>query len=117
MVGGYRRWPLTGEPSIEQRLAGIEDLDREIWELRRALVERLAEVRQGRGVFDAPARAQLARLRQLEQDVRQKRRAVEDLVDAARNAVAQRRAGESPGQAPASGAARLPGSNPGAIRR
>jgi hypothetical protein len=83
---------LTGEPTIESRLAEIEDREREIWELRRALSQRLAEVRQRRGVFDATARAQLARLRELESAVRLERREIDVLVDEARATVETKRA-------------------------
>jgi hypothetical protein len=83
---------LTGHPSIEDRLAALEDHQREIWDLRRALTERLEAVNRGRDLFDAPTRAMLHRLRELEHLVRAERREAERLVDDARESVVARRA-------------------------
>jgi hypothetical protein len=103
---------LARAPTIESRLAQLEDLERELWEIRRSLAARLDGVRRGRAVFDASARAQLARLRDLEGLARVERRAVEALVDEARSAIVRRKA--RPGALPRPGGAATVGVEPSA---
>ena len=77
--------------SIDERLAILEDIDREICELRHVITTRLEDVRRGSGVFDSATRELVRRLRELEKTAGAERREVEQLVAAALDAVLTRR--------------------------
>jgi hypothetical protein len=78
-------------PSIDERLASLEEADREISELRHVVATRLEDVRRGSGVFDAATRELVRRLRELEHASDAERRELEPLVEAALAAVLARR--------------------------
>ena len=82
---------MSPRETIDERLARIEDAEREISDLRHELGERLADVRRGTAVFDSATRELVRRLRRLEGDVAIERREAEELVELALEAVIARR--------------------------
>ncbi|MFN8222159.1 MAG: hypothetical protein U0R50_02800 [Gaiellales bacterium] len=85
---------MTSALSIDERLARLEAAEREMWDLRHSLAERLDAVRRGAGIFDAPTRERVRRLRELEAALGAERIEVDRLVGAACEAVLARRAEE-----------------------
>lgn len=82
---------MSSGPTIDERLARIEDADRELSDLRFELGERLADVQRGTAVFDATTREVVRSLRQLEAEVAAERREAAELVELALEAVLARR--------------------------
>lgn len=83
---------MSSGASIAERLAKLEDIERELWDLRHSLAERLEAVRRRADLFDADTRERVRRLRVLEALATTERLEVDQLVDDALDLVLARRA-------------------------